>query len=387
MSNSTRLLLWANLGLMSLILGRELWPALHTRPVEAQDLTTGNRADGTRRELADPASPLLRSSELLAKIIRTTGPSVVHIETERKTLRGRRADETGSGVIINSRNGQFVVVTNSHVVNGSDVADIAVHLHDKRVLRPIQKLEDRSTDLALLLLSERDLTAARLGDSDRLEIGHLVLAMGSPFGLSQSTTLGIISAKGRRALRISETTDILNQDFLQTDAAINPGNSGGPLIDMYGAVVGINSAIASNSGGNEGIGFSIPSSLVRTVVEQLLTTGRVVRAYLGVSLDPDFNVETAAALKLDRVRGARVLRVNPDTPADRAQMRIDDVVLTYDGNEVQDENHLINMVSLTPVGRRVRMVVLREGKYVNLDITLTDRDNLDKPQPERRNPK
>jgi serine protease Do len=228
------------------------------------------------------------------------------------------------------------------------VADIAVHLHDKRVLRPVAKLEDRPTDLAVLLLGERDLTAARLGDSETLEIGHLVLAMGSPFGLSQSTTLGIISAKGRRALRISETTDILNQDFLQTDAAINPGNSGGPLIDMYGSVVGINSAIASNSGGNEGIGFSIPSALVRTVVEQLLTTGRVVRAYLGVSLDPDFNVDAASALKLDRVRGARVLRVNPDTPADRAQMRIDDVVLTYDGTEVQDENHLINMVSLTP---------------------------------------
>jgi serine protease Do len=153
---------------------------------------------------------------------------------------------------------------------------------------------------------------------------------------------------------------------------------------MYGSVVGINSAIASNSGGNEGIGFSIPSALVRTVVEQLLTTGRVVRAYLGVSLDPDFNVDAASALKLDRVRGARVLRVNPDTPADRAQMRIDDVVLTYDGTEVQDENHLINMVSLTPVGRRVRMVVFREGKYVNLDITLTDRENLEKQESERR---
>jgi serine protease Do len=123
---------------------------------------------------------------------------------------------------------------------------------------------------------------------------------------------------------------------------------------------------------------------VRTVVEQLLTTGRVVRAYLGVSLDPDFNVDAASALKLDRVRGARVLRVNPDTPADRAQMRIDDVVLTYDGTEVQDENHLINMVSLTPVGRRVRMVVFREGKYVNLDITLTDRENLEKQESERR---
>ena len=385
MSKSTRLLLWANLGLMSLILGRDLWPVFRAPQLEAQDLSPPSRgADGVRRELADLSSPLLRSSDLLARIVRSTAPSVVHIETERRTLRGRRADETGSGVIISSRTGQFVVVTNSHVVNGTDVSDIAVHLHDKRVVRPVAKLEDRPTDLAVLLLGERDLTAARLGDSEKLDIGHMVLAMGSPFGLSQSTTLGIISAKGRRALRISETTEMLNQDFLQTDAAINPGNSGGPLIDMYGSVVGINSAIASNSGGNEGIGFSIPSTLVRTVVDQLLTTGRVVRAYLGVSLDPDFNSEAAAALKLDRARGARVLRVNPETPADRAQIRVDDVVLTYDGNEVQDENHLINMVSLTPVGRKVRVVVFREGKYVTLDITLTDRESLDKAELERR---
>jgi len=385
MSKSTRLLLWANLGLMSLILGRDLWPVFRAPSLEAQDLAAPSRgSDGVRRELADPSSPLLRSSDLLARIIRSTAASVVHIETERRTIRGRRADETGSGVIISSRTGQFVVVTNSHVVNGTEVADIAVHLHDKRVIRPVAKLEDRPTDLAVLLLGERDLTAARLGDSEKLEIGHLVLAMGSPFGLSQSTTLGIISAKGRRALRISETTEMLNQDFLQTDAAINPGNSGGPLIDMYGSVVGINSAIASNSGGNEGIGFSIPSTIVRTVVEQLLTTGRVVRAYLGVSLDPDFNSEAAAALKLDRARGARVLRVNRDTPADRAQIRVDDVVLTYDGTEVQDENHLINMVSLTPVGRKVRVVVFREGKYVTLDITLTDRETLDRNDSERR---
>jgi len=385
MSKSTRLLLWANLGLMSLILGRDLWPVFRAPSLEAQDFTAPSRgSDGVRRELADPSSPLLRSSDLLARIIRSTAASVVHIETERRTIRGRRADETGSGVIISSRTGQFVVVTNSHVVNGTEVADIAVHLHDKRVIRPVAKLEDRPTDLAVLLLGERDLTAARLGDSEKLEIGHLVLAMGSPFGLSQSTTLGIISAKGRRALRISETTEMLNQDFLQTDAAINPGNSGGPLIDMYGSVVGINSAIASNSGGNEGIGFSIPSTIVRTVVEQLLTTGRVVRAYLGVSLDPDFNSEAAAALKLDRARGARVLRVNRDTPADRAQIRVDDVVLTYDGTEVQDENHLINMVSLTPVGRKVRVVVFREGKYVTLDITLTDRETLDRNDSERR---
>ncbi|MCY2966650.1 MAG: PDZ domain-containing protein, partial [Planctomycetota bacterium] len=311
--------------------------------------------------------------------MRLTTPSVVHIETQRRTIRGRRADETGSGVILASpRPGEFIVVTNSHVVDGTEVADISVHLHDKRVLHPVRKLEDRPTDVAVLLLAERDLTAARLGDSDRLQIGHLVLAMGSPFGLSQSTTLGIISAKGRRSLKISETTDMLNQDFLQTDAAINPGNSGGPLIDMQGTVIGINSAIASNSGGNEGIGFSIPSKLVQTVIDQLLTTGKVVRAYLGVSLDPDFNTESAAALKLDRPKGARVLKVNPGTPAARAKLLVDDVVLTFDGTEVQDENHLINLVSLTPVNRKVKVVIFRGGKHITIDVVVGDREQLDR---------
>src|SRR6185369_1735561 len=135
------------------------------------------------------------------------------------------------------------------------------------------------------------------------------------------------------------------QDFLQTDAAINPGNSGGPLIDLYGQVIGINTAIATNSGGNEGIGFSIPSNLVQLVTDQLLEHGKVTRAYLGVTLDPNFNAESAAKLKLDRARGARVTKVYPNSPASRANLQIDDVVLTFDGVEIIDENHLINLVS------------------------------------------
>jgi len=384
MNHLTRGLLALNFLLVGMLMGRMTGPFPITTPLEAQE--AGSRADAARRELALPDSPLLRSSDLISRIVKLTTASVVHIETERRTIRGRRADETGSGVIIPSpRSGEFVVVTNSHVVDGSNVDDIAVHLFDKRVLRPVRKLEDRPTDLAVLIMAERDLVAARLGDSDRLQIGHLVLAMGSPFGLSQSTTLGIISAKGRRALRISETSDMLNQDFLQTDAAINPGNSGGPLIDMQGAVIGINSAIASNSGGNEGIGFSIPSNLVRKVVEQLLANGRVSRAYLGVSLDPDFNTETATALKLDRVRGARVLKVTDNTPAARANLQVDDVVLTFDGVEVQDESHLINLVSLTPVGQKVKMMVFRNGKHIAVDVVVDDRQQLERsqgPEPE-----
>jgi serine protease Do len=182
---------------------------------------------------------------------------------------------------------------------------------------------------------------------------------------------------------------VLNQDFLQTDAAINPGNSGGPLIDLSGRVVAINTAIASNGGGNDGIGFSIPSNLVRQVVEQLLQYGRVRRAYLGVKLDPKFDAEAARRFQLGRSVGARVLEVYPDTPAARSQLRFDDVILKFEQTEVQDENHLINLVSLTPIGRRVTLEVLRDGRRQQVTVLLADRDQLSAvvepsaPQPQR----
>ncbi len=197
--------------------------------------------------------------------------------------------------------------------------------------------------------------------------------MGSPFGLSQSMTLGIISAKGRRSLELGPERDVINQDFLQTDAAINPGNSGGPLIDMHGRVVGINTAIASASGGNEGIGFSIPSNLVQQVVTQLLAHGKVYRAYLGVLLDDKFDYVAAQKYALDRIKGARVVRVYPETPAARAGLRPDDLILSFDGRDIEDENHLIHLVSLTDVNRTVRLVIIRNSRRETLNIQLTDR--------------
>ena len=219
---------------------------------------------------------------------------------------------------------------------------------------------------------------AAWGDSDRLEIGNLVLAVGSPFGLSQSVTMGIVSARGR-ALHLGKNSDLVNQDFIQTDAAINFGNSGGPLIDVNGQVVGINTAIASNSGGNDGIGFSIPSNLVKRVANELLERGQVERAYLGVTLDPDFTAEKAQRLRLDRVRGARIDQVKPGSPAANANLTHDDVVLTFDGVEVLDENHLINLVSLTPVGRKVSLSVFRDGRKVTVEVNLSNRQEMDAP--------
>src|SRR6516165_2559227 len=326
-------------------------------------------------------SPLSASSELLAKIARLTTNRVVHVQSERRTSRGRLIEETGSGVVMESSKARgFYVVSNRHVVDETDLKNISIHLHDGRVIHPTQIWTDKDTDVAIMKIPATNLQAARWGDSDKIEIGHMVLAMGSPFGLSQSVTLGIISAKGRRSLKLGETTEMLNQDFLQTDAAINPGNSGGPLIDMQGQVIGINTAIASNSGGNEGIGFSIPSNLVRRVIEQLLEHGKVTRAYLGVTLDPDFNADAAARLKLDRIRGARVVGIKEDSPASKAKLAVDDVVLTFDGIEVLDENHLINLVSLTAVGKTVKVVIFRKGKHMTLDVTVSDRDDFDKRQ-------
>ena len=342
-------------------------------PAEAEALDP-READRLYQELGSSATTLFESSQVLAKIAALTTPSVVHIQSERASFNGRRIEETGSGVVLEDpKSGEAYIVTNRHVISDAPSASIKVHLYDGRVIHPTEVLSDQDTDVAVLRVAERDLSPARWGNSDQVQIGHFVVAMGSPFGLSQSVTLGIISAKGRRSLQLGKGRPVLNQDFLQTDAAINPGNSGGPLIDMRGQVIGINTAIASNSGGNEGIGFSIPSNLARMVVDQLLETGTVERAYLGVKLDPDFDAQAAANLKLDRPRGAFVAEVYPNTPAARANMKYADVILSFDGHDVHDQNHLINLVSLTAVGRKVRMVVWRDGKKVTLHVDLAKR--------------
>lgn len=365
--------------LLGILIGSsgEWWPI--TRSVQA-NLLDQETAKRLTQELRDGTSALHSGSALLSKIAKLSSPSVVHIQCERRTKKQGLVEETGSGVIVESSKSKgMFVVTNRHVVDGTELARITIHLSDGRVLYPLQVWSDKFSDVAIMKVEASSLHAARWGDSDRLEIGHMVLAMGSPFGLSQSLTYGIVSAKGRRALHLgeNEASDLINQDFLQTDAAINPGNSGGPLINLHGEIVGINTAIASNSGGNEGIGFSIPSNLVRRVIDDLLMYGKVPRAWLGVVLDPDFKPETAKRLKLDRLRGARVVKVFPDSPAARGSIQYDDTIIQFDGVDVLDENHLINLVSLLPVNKRVKVLLWRGGRHVNLEVTVTDRTELD----------
>jgi serine protease Do len=334
-----------------------------------------NALNQLRQELRSSTSPLRTQSEFQAKIFEACSRSVVHIQSERFAgARRGMVEETGSGIIMESKKiAGFFVVTNRHVVDATELNKISIHLHDGRILTPTKSWSDKASDIAVLRIDESNLQPARWGDSDTLHIGHIVFAVGSPFGLSQSMTQGIISAKGRRALELGPGTEVINQDFLQTDAAINPGNSGGPLINLQGEVIGINTAIASSSGGNEGIGFSIPSNLVRQVCEQLLEYGKVNRAYLGVKLDPDFDLNTARRLKLDRLRGARVLQVYSNTPAARANLLFDDVVLEFNGTTVLDENHLIHLVSLQPVNTEVQAIVQRNGAKVTIKLKLTER--------------
>jgi serine protease Do len=347
------------------------WPAV--RPLQARPADTAPSLAASQADV----TPLSAASGQLAEIAAGVMPSVVHIESKLTSANRGLIEETGSGVIItHPKAAGYYVVTNRHVIgDASELAQISVRLADGRAFHPSRKWTDPETDIAVLKIDAATAKAAPWGDSDRLQIGNFVLAVGSPFGLSQSVTMGIVSARGR-ALHIGRRSDLVNQDFIQTDAAINFGNSGGPLIDLTGRVVGINTAIASNSGGNDGIGFSIPSNLAKRVVSELLDRGQVQRAYLGVMLDPDFTAEKAVELKLDRRRGARIVRVYPSSPAARANLLNDDVVLTFDGVDVIDENHLINLVSLTEVGRKVVLGVLRDGRKIEVTVHLSNRQEM-----------
>ncbi len=217
-----------------------------------------------------------------------------------------------------------------------------------------------------------DLTAATLGDSDKMEVGDFVLAMGSPFGLSQSFTYGIISGKGRRNLQLGNKATV--KDFLQTDAAINPGNSGGPLVNMHGEVIGINTAIASNSGYSEGCGFAIPINLFMFVARQLIDNGKVTRAFIGVNLNSKFGPVESAKLGLPRLMGAQVTAVTPGSPADKVKLQPNDVILEFNRVPIEDDGHLVNVVSTSEVGTTVPMLVFRNRETFSVQIELVERE-------------
>lgn len=275
----------------------------------------------------------------------------------------------GSGVILDAAKG--IILTNNHVVDGAD--EITVKLQDKRELAATVLGRDAKTDLAVIRLKKppTDLQAAPFGDSDAMQVGDWVLAVGSPFGLEQTVSHGIISARGRS---IGEGP---YDDFLQTDAPINPGNSGGPLVDLGGQVIGINTAITSRSGGSEGIGFAIPSNLARKVYAELADKGHVTRGWLGVQIQ-DLNGPLARHFGLDKsAKGVLIADVMDSGPARKAGLKAGDVLRSYDGQPVQDVHDLQRRVAETVVGRSVELKVWRDKADKTLSIKVADMANYD----------
>ncbi len=345
---------------------------------------TGNRSLGDEAVYAQLAKQYVqfehvnRTFELVARAV---SPSVVHLVAHKvgkneEDARVGEYEETGSGVIVRAEGARgLYVLTNNHVVAGASSQQIDVFLSDGRSFHPSKLWLDSKADIAVLKLDRTDLPAARLGNSDEAAVGSWVLAMGSPFGLSHSVSQGIISGRGRHEQDL-ERNGVENQDFLQTDAAINPGNSGGPLVNMKGEIVGINIAILSNGGGNEGVGFSIPINLARWIMGQLLSNGRVNRGALGVKLHPEFEPPTALALGLDRPKGAWIESVEPQSPAAQGGIRVGDVILRFNSVDVADLNHLINIVSMAPIGQAADVVIWRDRREIPLRIQVADKDRI-----------
>ena len=264
----------------------------------------------------------------------------------------------GSGFIIEP---DGLILTNYHVVDNAE--KITVRLLDGRELAGKVVGKDQKIDIALVKISARDLPVAPLGDSDQLEVGEWVMAIGNPFGLDNTVTSGIVSAKDRQIGAGPY------DHFIQTDASINPGNSGGPLVNLQGEVVGIDTAIFSQSGGNIGIGFAIPINLVKELLPQLKSGGKITRGWLGVSIQ-GITPDLAASLGLDQAKGALVSSVVQNSPADRAGIKAGDVIVGYEGKEINNANDLPFLVAGTPVGKTVSLQVFRGNKQTPLTVAI-----------------
>ncbi|WP_296671793.1 Do family serine endopeptidase [Sulfuricaulis sp.] len=278
------------------------------------------------------------------------------------TPRKRVETSLGSGVIMSE---QGYILTNHHVIQGADA--IQVSLQDGRMVQAKVVGSDPETDVAVLKIDLKMLPVMTLGHSDNLRVGDVVLAIGNPFGVGQTVTMGIVSATGRNKLGINTF-----ENFIQTDAAINPGNSGGALIDAEGHLVGINTAIFSRSGGNQGIGFAIPTSLAQNVMEEIIEHGRPRRGWLGVEAQ-SITPQIARALELKNTTGVVVVGVVRGGPAHNAGLQPGDVLIAIDGKRIIEAREALLIISSRKPGSRVKMEVLREGKSIMLEATAIER--------------
>ena len=279
---------------------------------------------------------------------------------QRSQPEERETQATGSGVIVDAQNGY--ILTNGHVVDNATKIEVTTKDNKRFTAKLVGR--DTEADVAVLQIPAQNLTAVPLGDSDRLQVGDFVLAVGNPFGLGQTVTSGIVSALGRSGLGIEGY-----EDFIQTDASINPGNSGGPLVNLYGQVVGINTAILAPGGGNIGIGFAVPINMARRVMDQIIRYGEVKRGRIGVAIQ-DLTPELAQAMSTHQTEGAVIARVETGSPAEQAGLRTGDLVVAANGTTVHSGTQLRNMIGLARIGDQVTLTVDRRGSEVSVPVRI-----------------
>jgi serine protease Do len=352
-------------------------------------LTTGISSNSSAyakdKVISQESSKLLgKLSDALAEVADVARPAVVNISTtstvtmeenpmfndpffrhffgdqfDHGQKRKFKSSALGSGVIISA---DGYILTNNHVVKGAD--EIKVILYDKREFKGKIVGTDPRTDLAVVRIQAKDLPTIKIGQSGKLKTGDVVLAIGNPFGLNQTITMGIVSAVGRSNIGLADF-----EDFIQTDAAINPGNSGGALVNTNGELVGINTAIFSTSGGYMGIGFAIPSDMARSVMDSIIKHGKVIRGWLGVSIQ-NLTPELAKSLGMKETGGALVSGVEKGSPADKAGMKRGDLIIQLDGKKVEDSTGLRNMVAGSAPGTKAEIKIVRDQKEQTLMVTL-----------------
>lgn len=330
----------------------------------------------------DPAEALGQLGDAMAKVAEQVKPAIVNISTTRmvkaqrhpffddpffkrffgdesQRQQKRKVTNLGSGVIATS---DGYILTNNHVIEGAE--DILVKLSNNKEYKGKVVGTDKRSDLAVIQIDEKNLTTIKWGDSDKLRVGDIVLAVGNPYGLNQTITMGIISALGRSGIGITDY-----EDFIQTDAAINPGNSGGALVNIKGELVGINTAIFSTTGGYQGIGFAIPANMANSIMGSIINQGKVVRGWLGVNIQP-LTPELVKQFNLQDDKGVLLSDVVEGGPAEKGGLKKGDVIIEYDGKKVESPLHLRNMVASTMPGQSVSVRVIRDGNPLVLKLII-----------------